>query len=521
MTITYWVRTCGDRVLHPSFKQIDYKLLVDANRQFINIFPAQLQQAASGQSDGGIVLMEDDIILCKNFKERIEAVINERPDEIINFFTFPMDLFHSGEVEGKDQVNYFCYNQCTYIPLTYIPIFIQEINKILAGPRPKRCTPETTMKATIQSLNIPHYRYRPCLVQHIDDKSLIGNNVRCDRRSPYFIDYIDELNESGEFSFKYEDLVDHPEQHEAILRKLLEKMYDQFKDIDVKIGRYNSSDIDFFLDRIIKKQPTFKVRIQQNRPPRPAGLPNVLIVGYGVVGHNLANEIRVLQPDIFDKFKPQFNTKRNIVYDFAFICVDTPFNEKGDCDLSAVRDAIRETSANIIIIKSTILPGTTEELRNEFKRPIIFSPEYYGGTQHCNNFDFNFTILGGEKSYCRKVQQLLQRVYDARHTFRIVDSKTAELTKYMENSYLAMKVAFCTQFYEIAQQLGVDYEDLRELFILDPRINESHTFVYDDHPYYQSHCLDKDVPAIANKMNAKLLKAIIAWNSIQKNKYKK
>ena len=84
-----------------------------------------------------------------------------------------------------------------------------------------------------------------------------------------------------------------------------------------------------------------------------------------------------------------------------------------------------------------------------------------------------------------------------------------------------MKVAFCTQFYEIAQQLGVDYEDLRELFILDPRVDESHTFVYDDHPYYQSHCLDKDVPAIANKMNAKLLKAIIAWNSIQKDKYKR
>ena len=75
-----------------------------------------------------------------------------------------MNLFHAGEVEGTDQINYFCYNQCTYIPLTYIPIFINEINKILAGPRPKRCTPETTIRATIQSLNIPHYRYRPCLL---------------------------------------------------------------------------------------------------------------------------------------------------------------------------------------------------------------------------------------------------------------------------------------------------------------------------------------------------------------------
>ena len=237
---------------------------------------------------------------------------------------------------------------------------------------------------------------------------------------------------------------------------------------------------------------------------------SVLIVGYGVVGHHLANEIAALHPDIYDKFKPEFNTKRDIIYDFAFICVDTPFNANGDCDLTAVKDAIKETQANIIIIKSTVLPGTTKQLCEEFKRPIIFSPEYYGGTQHCNNFEFNFTILGGEKRYCKKVQQLLQNVYDARHSFRIVDSTTAETVKYMENSYLAMKVAFCTQFYEIAQQLGIDYEDLRELFILDPRVNESHTFVYDDHPYYQSHCLDKDVPAIANKMDAKLLKAVIS-----------
>lgn len=55
---------------------------------------------------------------------------------------------------------------------------------------------------------------------------------------------------------------------------------------------------------------------------------NVLIVGYGVVGHNLYNDLIKLKPDIYDKFKTGYNTKRDIKYDFAFICVDTPFNEK-------------------------------------------------------------------------------------------------------------------------------------------------------------------------------------------------
>lgn len=114
---------------------------------------------------------------------------------------------------------------------------------------------------------------------------------------------------------------------------------------------------------------------------------------------------------------------------------------------------------------------------------------------------------------------MLQEIYDARHIFHLTNSKTAELTKYMENSYLATKVTFCTQFYEIANKLGVDYEELRELFCLDVRVNKSHTFVYDEHPYWQSHCLDKDVPAIANFADAEFLKSVIDFNKKQKSKY--
>ncbi len=155
----------------------------------------------------------------------------------------------------------------------------------------------------------------------------------------------------------------------------------------------------------------------------------------------------------------------------AFICVDTPYLPgKSVCDTSEVVNAIQENDAEIFVMKSTVLPGTVDRLCMETGKHIIFSPEYYGGTQHCNNFDFAFTILGGERRCCLKVQQLLQNVYDARHTFRITDTKTAELAKYMENAYLATKVGFCTQFWFTAGQIGVDYEELRELFVLDPRV---------------------------------------------------
>ena len=242
---------------------------------------------------------------------------------------------------------------------------------------------------------------------------------------------------------------------------------------------------------------------------------NILIVGNGTVGGNLRRELGKLKPDYVDKYKNE-DTRRDVKYDLAFICVDTPLTEEKDCDCTEVRNAINEYNADIYVIKSTVYPKFTKKIREETKKKVIFSPEYYGGTQHCNNFLFDFTILGGEKEDCLEVIQILQDVYDGRHTFRIVDSTTAELVKYMENSFLATKVSFCIQFFDIAKKIGVNYEELRELFILDPRVNPSHTFVYKDTPFWDSHCLNKDVPTIANLYDADLLKSVIDFNEKHK-----
>jgi nucleotide sugar dehydrogenase len=253
--------------------------------------------------------------------------------------------------------------------------------------------------------------------------------------------------------------------------------------------------------------------------------PNILVIGVGTVGTNVARRLLLDSPVVegnisvfvYDKYKETFAEKEDKHYDLAFICVDTPITEDTVCDTTEVKNALMENDAELFIIKSTVLPGTTEQLRKETGKHIIFSPEYYGGTQHCTNFKFNFTILGGFKTDCIKAIQILQQVYDATHQFRITDTKTAELVKYMENAFLATKVSFCNQFFDIAESAGVNYEELRELFILDPRVNPSHTFVYRDKPYWDSHCLNKDVAAIAEEYNAKLLKAIIDFNNSKKH----
>ena len=245
---------------------------------------------------------------------------------------------------------------------------------------------------------------------------------------------------------------------------------------------------------------------------------DVLIVGYGVVGSNLKRELEVLKPAVYDKYKGIDTREPGTGYSIAFICVDTPYSEGNPCDVTEVRNAILENDADVYVVKSTVLPGTVDTLCRETGKNIIFSPEYYGGTQHCNNYSFDFTILGGERNSCNKVIQLLQRVYDGRHQFQVTDAKTAELAKYMENCFLAAKVSFCTQFFNLAESMGISYEELRELFVLDSRVGASHTFVYRDHPYWDSHCLNKDVRALAEATEAPFLDSILRFNEGQKSR---
>ncbi len=93
----------------------------------------------------------------------------------------------------------------------------------------------------------------------------------------------------------------------------------------------------------------------------------------------------------------------------------------------------------------------------------------------------------------------------------------------MENAFLAMKVSFCNEMYDIASVLGVDYNELRELWLLDPRIGRSHTFVFPDDRGYGGACLPKDVKALVNSAAshghaARLLTEMIEANKDQRSK---
>jgi UDPglucose 6-dehydrogenase len=241
---------------------------------------------------------------------------------------------------------------------------------------------------------------------------------------------------------------------------------------------------------------------------------NIAIIGYGIVGKNMHKIFP--EAEIIDPPKGLLKTSE-LKTDIAFICVPTPSNPDGSCNIDLVENAIKENESEIYCIKSTVTPGTTRKLTLKYKKRLVFSPEFFGETIDANNQDYDFVILGGDTVHCIRVAEIYKRKYTGRFHIRCTDSITSELAKYFENSYLAMKVTFCQEFFRIAEAVGVNYDELRELFILDPRVNPSHTVVYRDQPYYDSKCLNKDLPAIAAFARSINTPAVLLENVIARN----
>lgn len=184
MNLKFFIRTTGERELDPSIKKElgeNYTLLIDKDHKPVDSFIEQLKLI----SDYDAILLEDDIILCKNFVIEAQKIIKEWKNHIINFFTFPHEYFTTAF--GLFQ---FVYNQCTYYP--------KGMGKILAKKMVELRMPynqyDTLENKAMRALNIPHLRPRPCLVQHIDKETLIQRGEQLPRRCIWFKDYLDELN---------------------------------------------------------------------------------------------------------------------------------------------------------------------------------------------------------------------------------------------------------------------------------------------------------------------------------------
>jgi UDPglucose 6-dehydrogenase len=248
------------------------------------------------------------------------------------------------------------------------------------------------------------------------------------------------------------------------------------------------------------------------------------IVGFGFVGESLVELFGDDNCHIYDAYREGYDTpecKAAVnAAKFAFVSVPTPVGHNGECDTSIVEEVVGWLKSEYIVIRSTVAPGTTDRLREKTGKKIVFQPEYVGETVAHPLLDHKmqeFVILGGNQSDTSPIADLYQRFYHSNVQFFQTDSVTAEVTKYMENSFYAMKVMFCNEFFGIAEAHGVDYNELRELWLADPRISRDHTFVYPDNRGFSGKCLPKDVSGIIasskeHGFDAQLLRNIMSAN---------
>lgn len=199
--------------------------------------------------------------------------------------------------------------------------------------------------------------------------------------------------------------------------------------------------------------------------------------------------------------------------DIIYIAVPTPMKSNGECDISILDNVIAELSATkgstkILVIKSTVPPGTTELLQNKYEKHfILFSPEFLTEANYLQDIRNPPVLLVGKPSTVPDWAALMVldqqfKMVDITWSYqlhtKILSSTEAELYKYVANTFLATKVSFANEISAIAQVLGVDWQNVVEVIKQDSRLGKSHWNVPgpDGHYGYGGTCFPKDLSAL-------------------------
>jgi nucleotide sugar dehydrogenase len=189
--------------------------------------------------------------------------------------------------------------------------------------------------------------------------------------------------------------------------------------------------------------------------------------------------------------------------DIVFVCLPTPMEKDGKCHLGIVETVLSDINqinlASTIVVKSTIPPGTTSRWNEKYKNiDIVFNPEFLTEANSINDFkNQNRIIIGGPKKAASKVRRIFVKAFPKVKIIK-TDSTYAEMVKYITNCFLAMKVSFANEMYEICDYLKIDYDKVIEYAMHDERLGYSHWNVPgpDGDFGYGGHCFPKDVKAL-------------------------
>ena len=225
------------------------------------------------------------------------------------------------------------------------------------------------------------------------------------------------------------------------------------------------------------------------------------IMGLGMVGGTLKKYFDKQGYKVFfyDKGKNEGSINSVNQADIIFICVPTPFNEKKGFDLSYVNDVCNKISGSkIIVIKSTVLPCTTEDLQKKYsKHKFLFNPEFLTELTADKNMRYPDRQIIGYTAKSRSVAKNILDILPSAPFEKIMSATEAEMVKYFGNTWYSTKVVFANQIYDLCQKIGIDYQIIKEAVSADRMIGPSHLEIF--HKKYRGYggkCLPKDIRSL-------------------------
>lgn len=249
------------------------------------------------------------------------------------------------------------------------------------------------------------------------------------------------------------------------------------------------------------------------------------VVGYGVIGKHMVRDIESTGQEarFYDPAYPAWSKNDINECDCAFVCVPTPAGQDGALDMSIIYDVFEWLKVPVAIIRSALAIGTADRLLSQGHN-VVVCPEFIGeGVRppYVAMAQPPFLILGGATVDTARAIQCLSRLYNSECEFITMPAREAEIVKLAENYFLALKVTWANEIYEICRHFGTSYDRVMGALVHDYRIGPSHTHVYRDNRGWSSKCLNKDVPGLlaqAGHGTAPLLAAVIRTNDWHKTR---
>jgi len=189
------------------------------------------------------------------------------------------------------------------------------------------------------------------------------------------------------------------------------------------------------------------------------------IIGVGMVGGAVARYFESIgrTPFLYDKYNGKGSLDEVNEADAVFICVPTPYG-KGGFDLSMVEEAVSNLeNGKIVVVKSTVLPGTTESLQNKYpQHQFLFNPEFLRELTAVEDMLSPERQIVGYTEKSQPVAEEILEILPPAPFKKTIPATEAEMVKYFGNTYLAARVIFANQMYDLCQALGIDYDKVRE-----------------------------------------------------------